>query len=343
MNQPPITPKPVFVSRRMEQQWMRMQAVKMARAGMGASEIAKFFDVSIRAVFKWIAAYSSGGQNALQAKEGAGRPPKVKPEDLAWIAETVKDHTPDQLKFEFGLWTIKLIAALIERELGLKLSTPTVMKIMKQLGFTAQKPLYRAYEQDAKLVQEWREKRYPELKKRAKEKGARIMYADEAGLRSDYHTGTTWAPIGQTPVVRTTGKRFSIQMLSAVGEDGHFEFMLREGRVNSEVFCDFLRQLILGSVKPVFLIVDGSSIHKAKVVKEFLEENKAKIELHIIPAYSPELNPDEQVWKNVKAEVSKQKLLDRESLFKLTQKALTRLKDAPKTIMGFFRHPEVAC
>ena len=130
MNQPPITPKPVFVSRRMEQQWMRMQAVKMARAGMGTSEIAKFFDVSIRAVFKWIAAYSSGGQNALQAKEGAGRPPKVKPEELAWIAETVKDHTPDQLKFEFGLWTIKLIAALIERELGLKLSTPTVMKIM---------------------------------------------------------------------------------------------------------------------------------------------------------------------------------------------------------------------
>jgi transposase len=343
MSQSAINEKPVFVSRRMEQQWMRMQAVKMARSGMGVPEIAKFFNVSIRSIFKWIAAYSSGGQKALQAKDGAGRPPKVKPEELAWIAATVKDHTPDQLKFEFGLWTVKLISALIERELNLKLSAPTVMKIMKQLGFTAQKPLYRAYEQSATLVQEWRDTRYPEIKKRAKEQGARIMYADEAGLRSDYHTGTTWAPKGQTPVVRTTGKRFSIQMLSAVGQDGHFEFMLREGRVNSEVFCDFLRQLILGSKQPVFLIVDGSSIHKAKVVKEFLEENKGKIELHIIPPYSPELNPDEQVWKNVKAEVSKQKLLDREDLFKLTHKALSRLKDAPKIIMGFFRHPEVAC
>lgn len=343
MNQSALNEKPVFVSRRMEQQWMRMQAVKMARNGMGVPEIAKFFGVSIRSIFKWIAAYSSGGQNALQAKDGAGRPPKVKPEELAWIAAKVKDHTPDQLKFEFGLWTVKLISALIERDLNLKLSAPTVMKIMKQLGFTAQKPLYRAYEQSATLVQEWRNTRYPEIKKRAKEQGARIMYADEAGLRSDYHTGTTWAPKGQTPVVRTTGKRFSIQMLSAVGQDGHFEFMLREGRVNSEVFCDFLRQLILGSNQPIFLIVDGSSIHKAKIVKEFLEENKDKIELHIIPPYSPELNPDEQVWKNVKAEVSKQKLLDREDLFKLTHKALSRLKDAPKVIMGFFRHPEVAC
>lgn len=343
MNQSTPDAKPVFVSRRMEQQWMRMQAVKMARSGMGVPEIAKFFNVSIRSIFKWIAAYASGGQNALQAKDGAGRPPKVKPEELAWIAAKVKDHTPDQLKFEFGLWTVKLISALIERDLNLKLSAPTVMKIMKQLGFTAQKPLYRAYEQSATLVQEWRNTRYPEIKKRAKEQGARIMYADEAGLRSDYHTGTTWAPKGQTPVVRTTGKRFSIQMLSAVGQDGHFEFMLREGRVDSEVFCDFLRQLILGSKQPVFLIVDGSSIHKAKVVKEFVEAHKDKIELHIIPPYSPELNPDEQVWKNVKAEVSKQKLLDREGLFKLTHKALSRLKDAPKTIMGFFRHPEVAC
>lgn len=336
------TPKPIFTSRRIEQQWMRMQAIKMAKNGWAVSEIAKFFEVTNRAVFKWIAAFSSGGQNALLAKDGAGRPPKVSPENLVWIAKMVKNCTPDQLKFEFGLWTLKIIGALVERELGLTLSTPTLAKVMKQLGFSVQKPLYRAYEQDAVLVEAWRQTDYPALKKRAQERGAVIMYADEAGLRSDYHTGTTWGETGKTPVVKTTGKRFSIQMLSAIATDGNFEFMLHEGRVNSEVFLRFLEKLLVGAKNPIFLIVDGSSIHKAKIVKEFLEVNKDKIELHFIPPYSPELNPDEQVWKNVKAEVSKQKVLDRQSLFDFTKKALDRLKAAPKTVMGFFRHPEVA-
>jgi len=334
--------KPIFTSRRMEQQWTRMQAIKMAKNGRSVSEIAKFFEVTNRAVFKWIAAFSSGGQNSLLAKDGAGRPPKVSPDHLLWIAKTVKNNTPDQLKFEFGLWTLKIIGALVERDLGLTLSTPTLAKVMKQLGFSVQKPLYRAYEQDAVLVEAWRQTDYPALKKRAQERGAVIMYADEAGLRSDYHTGTTWAETGKTPVVKTTGKRFSIQMLSAIATDGSFEFMLHEGRVNSEVFLRFLERLLMGAKSPIFLIVDGSSIHKAKIVKEFLEVNKEKIELHFIPPYSPELNPDEQVWKNVKAEVSKQKVLDRQSLFDFTKKALDRLKAAPKTIMGFFRHPEVA-
>lgn len=319
-----------------------MQAVKMAKHGTPVSEIAKFFKVTTRAVFKWIAEFSNGGQNALLAKEGAGRPPKVKPEQLVWIAKMVKNCTPDQLKFEFGLWTLKLIGALVERELGLKLSTPTLAKIMKQLGFSVQKPLYRAYEQDAVLVEAWRQTDYPALKKRAQERGAVIMYADEAGLRSDYHTGTTWGETGNTPVVKKTGKRFSIQMLSAIASDGTFEFMLHEGRVNSDVFLKFLEQLLIGAKAPIFLIVDGSSIHKAKIVKDFIEANKNRIELHFIPPYSPELNPDEQVWKNVKAEVSKQKVLDRQSLFSFTKKALERLKATPKTIMGFFRHPEVA-
>ena len=321
---------------------MRMQAIKMSKAGITVAEIARFFEITQRAVFKWLAAFATGGQNALVAKEGGGRPPKVKPEQLAWIAKTVKDNTPNQLKFEFGLWTIKLITILIERQFGLSLSTPTVSNIMKQLGFSVQRPLYRAYEQDAVLVQKWLRTDYPELKRRAQERGAVIMYADEAGLRSDYHTGTTWGKIGQTPIVKTTGKRFSIQMLSAVGVDNHFEFMLHEGGVNSEVFIKFLRQLLIGVSKPIFLIVDGSSIHKAKIVKEFLQENKEKIELHFIPPYSPELNPDEQVWKNVKAEVAKHRVIDRESLFRITKNALMRLKDAPSIIMGFFRHPEVS-
>ncbi|MCM8641536.1 helix-turn-helix domain-containing protein [Accumulibacter sp.] len=131
MNSPLMPQRPVFTSKRMEQQWVRMQGVKMMRAGMPASHVAHHLDVSVRAVFKWIAAFYDGGQNALLAREGAGRPPKVTPEQLRWIADTVRDRTPDQLKFEFGLWTLRLIGSLIERQFQMTLSLPTLGKVMR--------------------------------------------------------------------------------------------------------------------------------------------------------------------------------------------------------------------
>ncbi|MEF8728172.1 MAG: helix-turn-helix domain-containing protein [Accumulibacter sp.] len=85
MNFHSIPPRPVFTSRRMEQQWIRMQGVKMVRSGMPASDVARHFDVSVRAVFKWVAAFYDGGQNALLAREGAGRPPKVGPVSCAGL------------------------------------------------------------------------------------------------------------------------------------------------------------------------------------------------------------------------------------------------------------------
>lgn len=335
-----LPPKPVFTSRRMEQQWMRIQGVKMVRAGFAASAVAQFFGVSVRAVFKWVAAFSEGGQNALQAKDGAGRPPKLKPEQIQWIAKTVCDHTPDQLKFEFGLWTLKLIGQLIERQFQMSLSLPTLSKVMRQLGFTAQRPLYRAYQQDATLVQRWRTEDYPKLLARAKARGALIMFADEAGMRSDHHAGTTWAPMGQTPIVSSTGKRFSVQMLSAIGMGGQLQFMLHQGGVNAEVFCTFLKQLVLSVTQPILLVVDGSSIHTAKLVTEYVKSTDGQLELHVLPPYSPQLNPDEQVWKNVKERVAKQKTTDRASLRSLIEQALQRLQALPDIVRSFFRHPE---
>ena len=128
--------KPVFTSRSMEQKWKIMPGVKMVRAGIPARVVAEQFSVSVRLVFKWVAAFSEGGQNALLAKEGAGRPPKVTAEQLQWIADTVRDQTPDQLRFEFGLWTLRIRGQLIERQSNMTLSLPTLCKVMKRLGFT---------------------------------------------------------------------------------------------------------------------------------------------------------------------------------------------------------------
>jgi len=160
-------------------------------------------------------------------------------------------------------------------------------------------------------------------------------------MRSDYHAGTTWAPRGKTPIVKVMGQRHTvINMISAVGLSGEFEFMLIEGRGTAQVFKCFLEQLMLASEKPVILVVDGSQIHKAAIVKEYVESKKEMLELHYLPPYSPQLNPDEQVWKNVKERVAKQLPSDERELRKFVIEALERLKNMPEIIRGFFNHPE---
>ena len=317
-----------------------MQAIKMSVAGFSVKEIADFFDVSTRAVYGWLATYVEFGQSGLLAKEGAGRPPKLNEEQMRWISWTVRDSTPNQLRFDFGLWTLRLIGQLIERQFGMTLSLPTLGKIMARLGFTAQRPLHRAYEQDATLVQAWVNTELPALRKRAKDKGAMIMFADEASMRADYHAGTTWAPQGRTPIVKASGQRPSVNMMSAIGLDGQLHFMLVDGRSNAEVFKGFLQQLLIGAENPIILVVDGHPIHKAKLVKEFVASTEGRLELCYLPPYSPQLNPDEQVWKNVKERVAKQFPRDKYDMRNMLREALERLKQLPEIIRGFFRHPE---
>jgi transposase len=332
--------KPVFTSRRMEQQWNRMQGVKMVRSGTAMKDVAQFFGVSVQAVSKWVTIFLESGQNGLLAKDGAGRPPKVSPEQMRWIAMTVRDNTPNQLRFEFGLWTLQLIGQLIEREFDLSLSKPTLGKLMAQLGFTPQRPLHRAYEQDAGLVQRWIETDLPALRQRAKAKGARILFADESSMRGDYHAGTTWAPQGRTPIVRATGQRHRVNMISAISNMGELQFMLVDGNTNAEVFKQFLEQLMLDAEQPIILVVDGSSIHKAELVKEYVKTTDGKLELYYLPPYSPQLNPDEQVWKNIKERVAKQFPRDKHEMRAMLYKALERLQSLPEIVRGFFAHPE---
>ena len=170
--------------------------------------------------------------------------------------------------------------------------------------------------------------------------GASIYFADEAGIRSDYHTGTTWAPVGETPVVKVTGRRFSLNMISAVSPRGEFRFMLHEGTVTAKVFKRFLQRLLIGTKRPIFLIVDGHPTHKAKLVKSFVESTNGQLKLFFLPPYSPHLNPDETVWAHVKREVAKGGVEDKDQLKRLALRALRRIQKLPALVRSFFQQPE---
>lgn len=322
-------------------QIMRQQAVKAVGEGVAVKVVAQVIGVTQKAVYEWVAAFASGGQKALLAKPIPGAPSKLNAEQMRWIANAVKDNTPQQLKFEFGLWTLSIIKALVEREFNVEISVATARNVMKRLGFTVQKPLYKAWQQDDVLVQQWRTEFYPSIVAEAKAAGAKIYFGDESGLRSDYHAGTTWAPAGETPVATVTGARYSVNMLSAVNKLGEISFMLHDGSVNTEVFIKFL-QLLVSDAKgtPVFLIVDGHPMHKTKLVNEYIESTNGLLKLFILPPYSPHLNPDEQVWAHIKRDVAKKFVETKLQMLAHIQDAVARLKNSPSIIAGMFRHPD---
>ena len=169
-----------------------------------------------------------------------------------------------------------------------------------------------------------------------------IFFADEAGVRSDYHSGTTWAPRGQTPVVPTTGARFGLNLISAVSPNGDMRFMTVDGRMNSAKFIEFLKRLMTGNDRSIFLIVDGHPSHRAVKVKKFVAATKGGLRLFFLPPYSPELNPDESVWNYVKHHhIGKAKITGPDQLRTMVFGILRRLQKMPALVRSFFGQKEL--
>ncbi len=226
-----------------------------------------------------------------------GRPPKLSGTQLRKLYALIAGANPRQLQFEFALWTRDIVRELIHREFGVSLSAVSVGRLLRTIGLTPQRPLFRAYQQDPEAVTRWKTEQYPAIRAEAKKVGATIYFADEASVRSDYHAGTTWAPVGRTPVVRTTGARFSVNMISAVTATGSFKYDIVSGTLDTEKFIDFCDKLLADTAGPVFLVVDGHPVHRSKAVKEYVAGTNGQLRLFRLTSYSPELNPDEWVWK----------------------------------------------
>jgi transposase len=256
---------------------------------------------------------------------------------MRWIAQAVRDNTPLQFKFVFGLWTLSLIAALIEREFGKTLSLASVNRIIKPFGFSTQKPHCQAWLQDTALVRTWEADLHSAV--RAEAEGATVYLANEPGIRSDYHTGTTWASAGETPVVAITGRRFLLPKIAAVSPRGEFRFMLHDGSVNAEVLREFLKRLMVGATTPVFLIVDGRPIHRARLVRKVVHALDGKLKLSHLPPYSPHLNRDEHIWAHVKPTVARQLAQSKAEMKRLALGAQRRIQKLPELVTDTFANP----
>lgn len=321
---------------------LRLRAVEQVRAGAHPEDVAITLGLHRKTVYGWLAKYREGGPDALRAKPVPGRPPKLTDTQIARLYALIVGQDPRQLSFAFALWTRDMVREVIRREFGVALSPVSVGRLLRTMGLSPQRPLHRAYEQDPEAVTRWKTEDYPAIRAAAQREGATIYFADEAGIRSDYHSGTTWAPVGQTPVVRNTGARYSINMLSAVTARGTLRFMVHQGTVNAEVFIGFCRRLLADAPGPVFLIVDGHPAHRAKATTTFAASTNGRLRLIFLPGYSPELNPDEWVWKNVKHDrIGKTGVTSKHDLKTKAIGALRRLQKLPALVRAFFADPRL--
>jgi transposase len=316
---------------------LRIRAVRSVQSGESPEVVGKMLGLNRTTIYDWLAKYRSGGYSALKSKPTPGPKPKMDSKKLKWVYDVITQKNPQQMRFEFALWTREMVQELILKKYKIKLGLKSIGKLLAQLGITCQKPLYKAIQKDDALVRKWLKRIFPTIKKRALNEKADVYFGDAAHIRSDHHSGRTWGVKGKTPVVTTTGSRFGLSLISAITSKGHMRFMIVEGGVGSDVFIKFLKRLLIGAKRKIFLIVDNGSAHKSKKTKAFVESQKHKLELFYLPPYSPELNPDELVWNHLKTHTTgRSTVSDKQDFKKKVTRSMKSLQKNKIKIKSFF-------
>jgi transposase len=315
----------------------RVAVVESVQRGEAPRDVGRVFNVPLNTVYDWLARYRQGGWHALRDGQRSGRPRKVDGTVMKWLYEVITLGNPQQFKFEFCLWTLKIVKDLLKKTFRIELSKSSLSRLLGQLGLSPQRPIFKAASQDPQAVQKYLKERYPTIRARARKMGAEIFFVDEAAFRSDHHSGTTWRPIGETPELKEHRGRFGYNAISAVSARGKMYFQTFTGKMDTSGFIAFLKKLRCDVGRPIIVITDRASYHKAKKVTEYITSTQGQVGLELLPARSPELNPDEQVWNRAKERLGRMILQNKDHMKNALQRVLRSLQRNAKLIKSFFQ------
>ena len=259
---------------------------------------------------------------------------------MRWLYDAITQGNPLNYKFEFCLWSLPIIRSLLKEERQVTLSKSSISRLLAHLGLSSQRPIYKSYKQNPKKVTAYLNDEFPEAVAQAKRYKAQLFFVDEAAVRSDSHRGTTWGKRGETPVVKDSGGRFGFKLISAVSPKGDMRFQFIEERMNSELFIKFLIKLRADANRPILVIADNARYHHSKKVQVFLKEHEGSIMMAFLPAYSPELNPDEQVWNHAKLQLGKRAIRNSGEMKKCLLSVMRSIQQRKTLIKSFFSMPD---
>jgi transposase len=314
----------------------RKNAVAAVQRGEPVNLVARTHNVPERTIFGWLERYRHGGMHALKDKQRSGRPRKLNGDVIQWLYQAITLGDPRQYQLAFCLWTLAIIRTMLKKEKGVELSKSSISRLLQQMGLSPQRPIYRSYRQNPAELEKYLKRTFPQLKRLARRIGAEIYFVDESAVRSDHHTGTTWGPVGDTPVVLDSGDRFGLKLISAISARGDMRFAVIEGRMNSDVFIGFLKKLREDAGRPIIVVADNASYHSSKKVQTFAAES-GDIHLGHLPKYAPELNPDEQVWNHAKARLGKLFIDSAETMKKSVMNIMRSIQKQVDLVRSFFQ------
>lgn len=318
-------------------EYLREQSIRLWKKDKSIEEIADFCGVHFTAVYKWIRIYKKTGKEGLKRKKAKGANPKLNKEDKKIIISWLKKSAVE-FGFETPLWDCKRIQRMIKQELNKELSISNLWENLRKWNLTPQKPEKMAIERSQRKVNKWIREEWPKIDKQRRKQQAMLYFQDESSVSLVPVLGKTWAKKGETPKIKVTGNRGSIAVSSAISPAGRMVFRIEKGRVTSKTFIDFLKQIIKNHPwRKIIVIIDNSPTHTAKAVENFIEDNKNKIAIYYLPTYSPDLNPDEEVWKYLKnVKLIAHQARNKKEFTPLVRSKMQSMQRKPNLIKSFF-------
>lgn len=315
----------------------RFRAIALHKKGKSVQEIAFFFGVHRGSVSLWIKTWKENGKIALKSRKSLGPKTKLNKEDKKQVISWLKKSAME-FGFETPLWDCKRVQRVIKRELKKEIATSNLWESLRRWNLTPQKPDKVALERSQRKVNLWLREEWPKIQEHRRRWQAMLYFQDESAVSLAPVLGTTWSFKGKTPKVKVTGNRGSIAVSSAISPAGRMLFRIEKSTVNSETFIDFLKQITRNHKwRKIIIITDNSPAHTSAMTREFLEQSKNKMAVYFLPTYSPDLNPDEEVWKylkNVKLEAHQAR--NKKEFRPLIRAKMQSMQKKPNLIKSFF-------
>ena len=307
-------------------------------------QIAELLSISKTYIYNIINLYKEGGLEAIKIRKrgrakGAKRSISQDQEDK--IKNIIFNQKPQDFGLIEALWNKKNIRSMIKSNFDVDIPRSTMGDYLARWGFSSQRPVKRAYKQEPQKIDEWINFTYPEIRKRALKERAEILFGDETTIQNTTGYMRGYSLKNNPPIAKVTSKKLKINMVSTVSQKGKMRFMLYENNMNTAIFLVFLKRVVHDRVnrdgyKKVFLILDNSSVHHAKIIQSWVEEHKNKIELFFLPPYAPEYNPDELLNSHLKRSVGQVYCYSEEQLKNRAYTCLSTLRKRSHIIASFF-------
>jgi transposase len=282
----------------------RIHVLLALAQGQSVSDVAEMLSVGEQTVRDYRNQYLFKGMASLVYQAPPGRPSKLPKTQRQQLAQWIK-ASPQDSGYTSGCWNTPMIQDLTWRHFGVVYHPHSLATLRKNMGFSYQKARFVSdHLSEAKRLA-WRQTRWPKILRQAKQRKALLLFGDEASFAQWGSLSYTWAPQGHQPEVPTSGKRKAYKVFGLIDYfSGRFFYKAHAGRFNSQSYAAFLLDVLSQTTQPIVVIQDGARYHTSKAMQTFFETHADRLTIEQLPAYSPDFNPIEHLWKKVQKEAT---------------------------------------